>query len=638
MIWILFFIVSLMMINAVFFPPNVQYNSELDSDDSASSMPSNSIPSSISSSRSDGDNNGNISLAFFYDPDCPCSYYAMMVLNFIQNKYPGVSQFWYNLSSTENKTRLIDFLEAYNVPYNIRASTPFIFIGDYYVSYYDIQNDSISNIIDLYSGMDVPLWPAWKLTWTMHIAFFYDPTEDPAKIVLGHVISLNSSWNQNVTHLIVHNYSLEDPTNKLLFDAYFSEFNLSLISPYNDPVEIYAGVFIGNDFLLNDDITYDSINNTITNHSGHNTALQDISPNLAGGKICIILFHSPTCGECNKAREILNKMKGKYPDLDVREYNIADPENRVLQESYFEYYDVPRSKQGTLGVFIGDRYFVNPDKMEDDIEDVIRENIDGCPCPEVEADKDIVKENFLSFTVLAVLLAGIVDSINPCAIATLIFFIAYLAATGRTKKQVLFIGIAYAFGIFITYMALGLGIYSIIATSRREVDLFSEILYPIMITITFLFGFYSIYDYHKVRKGKKEDMKLQLPKGIKSMISRIIKHQVPLRYFVLFAIITGVLISTLEFLCTGQIYLPTIIVVASTVPEFQGQAVVLLFLYNLMFILPLVIIFTLVYFGMSSEHLQGFLDRNRAMFKLLTAIVFFVLGFFLMWYSLEFVF
>jgi hypothetical protein len=98
---------------------------------------------------------------------------------------------------------------------------------------------------------------------------------------------------------------------------------------------------------------------------------------------------------------------------------------------------------------------------------------------------------------------------------------------------------------------------------------------------------------------------------------------------------TGVLISTLEFLCTGQIYLPTIIVVASTVPEFQGQA---LLLYNLMFILPLVIIFTLVYFGMRSEQLQDVLDKNRALFKLLTTIVFFVLGIFLVWYSWEFVF
>jgi cytochrome c biogenesis protein CcdA len=54
--------------------------------------------------------------------------------------------------------------------------------------------------------------------------------------------------------------------------------------------------------------------------------------------------------------------------------------------------------------------------------------------------------------------------------------------------------------------------------------------------------------------------------------------------------ITGVVISIIELACTGQVYLPTILFVLG-VPELRLQAGVYLVLYNLMFVLPLVVVF-----------------------------------------------
>ena len=496
----------------------------------------------------------------------------------------------------------------------------------------------MSEVIELYLGREIPLWPAWELAWTMHIALFHDPGIEDAKHILNDVELLNTTWNREVKHLIVHNYSLERPTNKLLLNSYFSAFNLSKDTPYDTSDELFASVFIGADYLLNDKITYESLNVTITKDSGRSIPLHNISADISGGNICVLFFHSPTCGDCHKARSVLEHMKDKYPDLDVRGYNTANLDNEVLKQSYFEYYNVPQSKQGTLAIFIADEYFVDIDLIEKEIEDVIKDNMNGCECPEVEPDKEIVKEKFTSFTLLAVIGGGLIDGINPCAFATLIFFIGYLWMTGRTKKQILIIGLGFTLGVFFTYFILGVGIYSFLASSSSVVKLLSMWLFPIMGIFALCLGFYSIYDYMKARKGKKEEMKLQLPKPVKRLIGRVIKHQVQLKYFALIAILTGIVISILEFMCTGQVYLPTIMVVVATVPEYQFQAILLLLLYNLMFILPLVIIFTVVYFGMSSEQLQVVLDRNRPLFKLLTAIVFFVLGLFLIWYSWEFIF
>lgn len=577
--------------------------------------------------------NGNISLAFFYELGCDCTDHAMMVLGHIEDKYPNVQQFWYNISNVNNHIKMINFSEAYNVPNTNRSDTPFIFIGDYYLYYFGIQNDSISEIIDSYLGTDVPLWPAWELTWTMHIAFFYDSSNAATAAIQNNVETLNTTWNQNESHLIIHKYLLDEPTDKLLFDAYFIEFNLSKNTQFNDPAEIFAGVFIGDDFLLNEDIIYDSLNSTVTKYSGRNTGLKDISPDISGGKICVVIFYNPNCGECSMARKILVDMKAKYPDLNVIEYSTGDQDNDILKHTYFDHYKVPTRKRGTLGVFIGDKYFLNVNSLDNGIEDQIQRYKDGVECPDLEPNKEIVKDTFNTFTILAVMGAGLVDSINPCAIATLIFFIGYLFITGRTKKQILVIGMAYTLGIFITYTALGLGFYYLIATSSNRIVMFARLLYPVMAIILYLCGFYSLYDFNKARKGKKEEMKLQLPKPVKSLIGRVIKHNVKLRYFTLIAILTGVVISLLEFLCTGQVYLPTIVLVVQTVPEFQAEAIGLLLLYNLMFVLPLIFIFTAVYRGMGSEQLMKALDENRALIKLIFAFVFFCFGTWMLFYS-----
>ena len=51
-----------------------------------------------------------------------------------------------------------------------------------------------------------------------------------------------------------------------------------------------------------------------------------------------------------------------------------------------------------------------------------------------------------------------------------------------------------------------------------------------------------------------------------------------------------------------------------------------LILYNLMFIIPLLIIFGIVYWGVTSEQLALFLQKRAATIKLLTSLLFFLLA------------
>lgn len=94
------------------------------------------------------------------------------------------------------------------------------------------------------------------------------------------------------------------------------------------------------------------------------------------------------------------------------------------------------------------------------------------------------------------------------------------------------------------------------------------------------------------------------------------------RHFVVAAFVTGVVISFLELACTGQVYLPTI---AYMMEQGRLSAVGWLLIYNPAFVLPLVIIFILSYFGLTSEALMVFQKKHTALVRLGTALLFLAL-------------
>ncbi len=120
-------------------------------------------------------------------------------------------------------------------------------------------------------------------------------------------------------------------------------------------------------------------------------------------------------------------------------------------------------------------------------------------------------------------------------------------------------------------------------------------------------------------------MKLQLPNFLKKRIHKTIRKESQSACYLLAAIVAGFIISFLEFACTGQVYLPTILFVINT-PSIRASAVSYLLLYNFMFILPLLIIFGIVYWGATSEQLAFFLQRRATTIKLLTSLFFFLAG------------
>jgi phosphoglycerol transferase MdoB-like AlkP superfamily enzyme len=68
-----------------------------------------------------------------------------------------------------------------------------------------------------------------------------------------------------------------------------------------------------------------------------------------------------------------------------------------------------------------------------------------------------------------------------------------------------------------------------------------------------------------------------------------------------------------------------------SVPDLAARAFFYLLLYCLMFIVPLVVVFMLSYFGTTSEQLGRFVNRHTSTIKFLTGLVFVGLALWMTW-------
>ncbi len=229
------------------------------------------------------------------------------------------------------------------------------------------------------------------------------------------------------------------------------------------------------------------------------------------------------------------------------------------------------------------------------------------------------KSDGISMSLAAVLAAGLLDGVNPCAFTTLIFLLSALSVAGRSRRETLIIGLFFTVTVFITYYLIGLGFFKIIRIAD-SFELVSRIIRWVLFAVLVVFAGLSFYDYGKIRSGKTKDIILQLPDSVKRRMHDSIRSYTKSAALAGSSIVMGFLISIFELGCTGQIYFPTITYIIQTDKAASGYFY--LALYNLAFIIPLAVVFIVVYLGITSKKITGIFQTNLGIIKILTGLLF----------------
>ncbi|MBI9098346.1 MAG: hypothetical protein JEY91_07700 [Spirochaetaceae bacterium] len=355
-----------------------------------------------------------------------------------------------------------------------------------------------------------------------------------------------------------------------------------------------------------------------------NAALSNtfLSTEKSSPGILLEYYYTPACSSCREflEREIPLLEEKLELLINVRNINITEPDGLIAMNTRLKSL---KSSEKKLPLLIsGDVILAGDKAITEELESLLLSISEGKNLPLVTGD---ISEDSsrLKLSVLPILLAGLLDGINPCAFSTLIFLLSWLTLAGRDRRQILLTGIFFSSAVFLTYYTVGLGAFTALRSSET-VPLIASALKYAMALLMVILGIIHIIDYRKVRQGRSGEITLQLSKERKKKIHSLIRGKA--RQAGLFAgsITLGVLVTIYELGCTGQVYLPTLMYMVRI--ERALSSYFLLGLYNLAFIIPLIIVFIAAWKGIGSEKLTLWFQKNLAGVKLLSALFFILMA------------
>ena|SRR3989344_9615413 len=205
---------------------------------------------------------------------------------------------------------------------------------------------------------------------------------------------------------------------------------------------------------------------------------------------------------------------------------------------------------------------------------------------------------------------GFLDGIHPCAIAILIFFVAFLLSLQRTFKNIFLLGLVYIFVIFLTYLLVGVGLLSGIVFFGQP-HFFAKLGSWLLIIL----GLSQIKDYFFPGSPFSLKMpKISNPK-IKGYLEKATFPSI---------IIGAFLVGLCSIPCSGGIYAAVTALLASKTTYFTGFLYLLL--YNLMFVTPLLILLVLSTNPLTLAKISEWRQKNEKTEKLVMGILLTAVG------------
>jgi len=217
--------------------------------------------------------------------------------------------------------------------------------------------------------------------------------------------------------------------------------------------------------------------------------------------------------------------------------------------------------------------------------------------------------------------AAVIDSINPCAFGVLIFLLAYLTKTFKDPKRMLIHGLTYIFAVFLTYLAAGLILLPII----RQLTGFSTWAYWIIAGIIIIAGLLELKDLIWYGKGFSLAIRPSDAERIKMYVKRI-----STKLSTAFSL--GVFVALVELPCTGAVYLAVL-----TLMSFSGVSldhITMLVLYNIIFVLPLIVILVTMYRGVGDKKMHAWREKHKKLMRAATGLLLIGMGIWMIWFTL----
>ena len=329
--------------------------------------------------------------------------------------------------------------------------------------------------------------------------------------------------------------------------------------------------------------------------------------------VVIYHFYGQGCPHCARMKIFLDELEDRFPSVEIKRYEIYQDQNN--RDEYFALsaaYGLDVEKMPVPITFIGDKVFAG---FTDAVEEEVRAQVDYCLsnlCTTKEPKTGTVLD---TVTIPVVIAAAAVDAINPCAFAVLIILLSTILAAGSRRKALL-AGLAFSLSVFISYLLMGIGLYSAIQVANV-----TGIIYTAVAVLAIIVGLFNLKDYLWYGKW----FRMEVPMAWRPKMKLLLKGvtSVPGAFLV------GILISLFLLPCTSGPYIVILGLLSETAT--RTSAIPLLTLYNLVFVLPMILITLAIYFGFTTTlKAEEWRKRKLKVLHLIAGIIILLIGVFML--------
>ncbi|MDP2632592.1 MAG: cytochrome c biogenesis protein CcdA [Candidatus Curtissbacteria bacterium] len=209
-----------------------------------------------------------------------------------------------------------------------------------------------------------------------------------------------------------------------------------------------------------------------------------------------------------------------------------------------------------------------------------------------------------------VLLNGLIDSFNPCAIGVLLLYVSIILTLGGSRRQLIYFGIFYLAAMYLTYFLIGLGILHVFHLFGVH-NFFGWV----AALVVFIIGLFQLKEYFFPR--------LYIP-ILSPFLSACRVPKWDRKITIFSALGLGFFVGLCEFPCSGAIYLATVALLSAKETFLNG--VLYLLLYNVMFILPTAAIFAVSTHPKMVNAIKSFQAATHTKVKLVMGVLMIVMS------------
>jgi len=337
-----------------------------------------------------------------------------------------------------------------------------------------------------------------------------------------------------------------------------------------------------------------------------------------------ILVTSENCIGCIRAMQFIETLHEIYP-LNDGGYTRVDKvivytnneEGIAISQRLFDAFDVDQMNRRTPALFYTGGYIQGYRLIAQSLELLIQAGaLQNFSEPETSPEE-------VTLSLPLIFSAGLVGGVNPCAISMILLLLSSLLASKNSK--ILAVGMTYIISRFITYLFIGLAMYNSLQFLGSDIFGYAgNIAKWLAVVLAVGLCIMNTIDFFNARREKYGKIRVQLPKKLREFNNRLIENTINSgsRYMIPLVFLLGMVVSIGEFLCTGQIYVVTIlnVALAGEIPAIQASLT-----YVIAMIIPMTILLLICAKGKRVLVMSEFARKKLPVIKLANAILF--LGF-----------